>query len=683
MRYLIALLILPSLLMAGGFKVNTPEGFTQPANTIDRVSKRTLNSKTFEIDSIGSGKFISMIGLSPIHYDSAGKMVELNFELTDTTGEFSKIVRTGKFSIAYNEAGAIRFEQKQGFVEFLPAFTGVGIEFNIHAHGLKANYFLDADSPNRLAWGFNFTSVHENQGQGKGRIKNAVSKIVAELGELKAWDAAGMVVGLTVNYTADSLIVLVDTAGVTFPVTVDPTVNDTAIAADSMCVNFTAGPITDVGWYAARFAPAAAAFTPSSIWAVNAHNASGSNFIFYRTYFTFDLSTLSTNATSIESAELFLQYASSDLLAAGGDSLVFILGTWVGPFEALAQWNDFEGWDDTDSSAIDFIPLMENMLIPFETTATGSVLFTAAGRDTLLTLMDSGVLKLAALNANEVYDIKDYTQGEHGIKLAEVQPYIVINFTAPAAIFSHVTTGATDPDTLKVTGLAPQIAMGGTHVSGADSLVLPITNDDSVGFVMYLQGVHGDTLTTSPIYDVTDSTNIVWSADNSSFFITSSIDVADTLDIDTFYIVNAFASTAGTRLYSDVEDTVSTYLDRTLVTPSTSQIVWTIVELAANVTAFGTTPVTVRGIAYFLNQEDREADVDTALDAGSSPFAAGVFSLEVTVPVDTFVIYRGIATTVTGDTVSVWDTLRTTAAGAAIDGVPITVMGLQGTRSVN
>ena len=73
MRKFLILLLLPSMLWAGTLTIKTPEGIQQPAGTIDRVSKRTQFGKVFERDSIGSGKFIAVVGIDPVHYlDPAG-----------------------------------------------------------------------------------------------------------------------------------------------------------------------------------------------------------------------------------------------------------------------------------------------------------------------------------------------------------------------------------------------------------------------------------------------------------------------------------------------------------------------------------------------------------------------------------------------------------------------------------
>ena len=121
-KYLIAFLLIPALLSAKGFTINKPEKSKQPANTVERISKRTVYGKTFEADSMGSGSFITVIGPAPIHYDSAGKMVEFDFSPKDTSGEYSAVIHTGKFDIAYTPTGKIHFVRKSGFVSFTPAF---------------------------------------------------------------------------------------------------------------------------------------------------------------------------------------------------------------------------------------------------------------------------------------------------------------------------------------------------------------------------------------------------------------------------------------------------------------------------------------------------------------------------------------------------------------------------------
>ena len=456
MRFItFALLLLLSAatpLFAKGFKVNKPpEKFTQPAGTVDRVSMRTLTGKTFQDSAhfnagdYNHGQFVTMIGVAgapPIHYDSAGKMVEIDYTSTPDNGY--QVVNAGRFVLRYKPTGEIRFERKQGFVEFIPAFdtTDVGVEFNIHAHGLKANYYLDADSPNRLAWGFDFTSNHENEGQGKGRVKNAVGSVVAEFEELKAWDSAvpPNIIDLFVNFTGDSLTVLVDTAGAVFPITVDPTVRDSVVAAAS-------GQTEAIS---AVYATARNAATGNvGLFNIGVkHVLFSGDFFVTRGHLTFPMTHL-PEASAVSSATLYI-YLSSNPPTVVYDSTIVIQGTWTGAAVAPAWHDDFAGW--AGSGAYSLTELAARLVFnsgsadgEYKTTA-----LTADGRTAVKDAMGVDSLRLSLINARDVSDTEPSGvnwQQAFEVDLVGGEPYIIIDYTAdagggPASVAGITTTPA-------------------------------------------------------------------------------------------------------------------------------------------------------------------------------------------------------------------------------------------------
>ena len=465
------LLLLPSLLLAGGFKVNKPETFIQhPAGTIDRVSMRTLTSKTFQDSAhfnagdYNHGQFVTTIGVvgtPPIHYDSAGKMVTIDY--TSTLDSGYQVINAGRFTLRYKPTGEIRFERNNGFVSFVPAFTDVGIEFKIHAHGLKANYYLDANSPNRLAWGFDFTSNHENQGKGKGkgRIKNAASKIVAELGELRAWDAAGMVVALTVTYTADSLTVLVDTTGVTFPVTLDPTIQDTVLTGSAGQVH------NDIGTNQQRRDNANGGGV-NILSALDAYaGVTGSSVV--RTALQWKLGPL-TDITTMDSVNL--RYFHESVMTGNNDTMWVAYGEWTSNTLAVGWFSLFDG--RVAAGAHTFTNLVDSTRAIMTTANDGTwmtIPFTSAATDSIKDLINStGVndtLRIMLLDADD-YRNRVNEQTNYFHTDVDAFPWLEIFYTIYPPGVSHVA----DSDTIQTVNASVVVFIDSTGGVPLDSLGL-------------------------------------------------------------------------------------------------------------------------------------------------------------------------------------------------------------------
>ncbi len=376
---ILLLLLLPSVVAAKGFKVNKPEKFQAPSGWVEQTQLRTLKSKTYRTDPDNPKKRGAVVSTAPMHFaDSFENFADINYASTLDGGY--NVIDAGRFVLRYKPTGEIRFERNQGFVSFIPAFdtTDVSVEFNIHAHGLKANYYLDADSPNRLAWGFNFTSNHENEGNGKGRIRNAVSKVVAELSEFKAWDAAGMVVDLLVNYTPDSLTVLVDTVGATFPITLDPLIQDTTLQQGTT----TGLQSSHATWSVARDtinATVGAAIQVGS-------QLVGSYFI-DRIMHTFAFTGFTIG--SVDSARIFIHQdaVGAPAIPPVGDSVIiaFVVGEWSGVAgTAKSDWLLFEG--QQTGSAHTSTELTDNRMIMDQATASSwsSALFNSDGHNAIV-----------------------------------------------------------------------------------------------------------------------------------------------------------------------------------------------------------------------------------------------------------------------------------------------------------
>ncbi len=480
--------------MAGDFKVNKPEKFQVPGDWVEQTSKRTLNSKTYNSDPNDPSKKTTYIGTVPIHFmDRFAGFAEIDYASRHEDGYY--VIDAGRFTLRYKSTGEIRFERNNGFVSFVPAFTDVGIEFYIHAHGLKANYYLDANSPNRLAWGFDFTSNHENQGKGKGRIKNAASKIVAELGELRAWDAAGMVVALTVNYTADSLTVLVDTTGVTFPVTLDPTVQDTSVTtmnASMRGVNASHAEARDttIGVSINTTIPNVASLL-----------AGDAKYYIDRMFIGFDLTALS--GTVVDSARLFVYQdpQGSPPQPANGEDYVIVVGagTFAGSTPNANWFPAFTGWGgatndphnlDSLTAAWTFTDGTAGSFQSIKFIANGNAITLAAFGDTLRLAL------IGFLDIDNTAPLSD-TSGVRINNTATKYPYIKIYYSIgnPPGVSSIA-----DSDSIKTVDVSVVVFIDST--GGVDL--------NSLGLQFFIFDGEADTSRVDSVgtFDETDSVSI-------------------------------------------------------------------------------------------------------------------------------------------------------------------------------
>lgn len=651
MRKLIFLFLLLSTTRLFGADVTTkikaPQ-VHQPANTIDRVSKRTLYSKTFEHDLIGSGRFTTVISLRPQHYlDTTGTLKK--FDLTERpakTAGYEKRVNVGQSIFEYDSTGRLRYSKGESWFAVTPAFKEVGIEFTFSTTGLKAEYILTDKSPVRLAWGLTESS--------KGLAERKIEPF-------KAWDAGGKLVNVSVEYFLDSLVVSVDSAGTLFPITVDPTVQDTALAA--------AGQLKASAGDAQARRDAANAGVANLLSAADAYSAISISGV-TRSAFQWELGPL-TDVTAIDSA--FLHYYHAASMTGDNDTMYVAHGEWTSNTLAVGWFSLFDG--RTTAGAHTFTNMVDDNI--FMTTANDgswmAIRFSSTANDTIMHYINStedDTLRLMILNANDYRNRAAITTPYFYTALDSFPWLEIIHDSAPATV-SHATT-LKDADTLKVTGLAPWFALGASFDSSGAGL-------DSVGFVLHKKGVPADTITV-----VVDSADASWTVADSIFFV-STVITADTIAIDTAYVVAAFAATGDTRTYSGVNDTLSTAVTAGTVTTDEDSIIYVALKFAGT-TGFtftpNTTPITVRGIEYYYLGAGA-ADTDTILDTGG-PWEEGVFTVtQDSIQGDTSLVYRSLSADITGDHVGDWDTLSTSGTGQEIAGQPINVMGVQGTAIVN
>ena len=461
---LLVLLLLPfSLWAADKVQVTRTVPMVQPAHTVERVSKRTSEGLVFQ-DSLhfaqgkyDEGNFILIAQPSGgrLNYDSAGVMKKIDLtERTAKTAGYEKRVNVGPSVFEYDSTGRIRYEKNGHVLEAAPGFTSkqVGINFHFNSYGLKADYILSETSPTRLAWG-----LKDPDGIAQRKIQ-----------PFTALDAAGKPVNLTASYKQDSLIVTLNTFGALFPVTVDPSIQDTADAGTSGQF----GP-TGTNWKFARDSLSDGIGSAVNNFIVGRSDASN-----YRSAISLDLSGYA--ATSVIDSTRFFWYNSSG--PGAGDSIMFygVAGNFSGSF-AAGWYNDIQGWDATAAYTPSY--LTAQIKVPTGQNATWfSALFTIAGKDSITAQVGLRTLRMMILSSTDISgDSTEWAGTSVYSNASATKPYFIIYYHAASQ--PGLTTGI---DTLAVLLHAAVDSTGGKNLT-------------SRGFKVWPKGgtLAGDTLTVS------------------------------------------------------------------------------------------------------------------------------------------------------------------------------------------
>lgn len=538
MRYLILALLLPSLLMAGGFKVTKPEIPTGPPGWAEVGRGETW--KQFQHPTNDS-VFAAVVGLTPLHYDDpAAGWVEINYSEVDTAGLFDKIIRRGgkRADIYYSTTlpGAMKFARRNGWLQYIPAWdtTQVGVEFIISDNGLKENIYLDESSPNRLAWGFVYTRIHENEGKGKGRIKNILNQSIVELGALVAWDALKNNILVTVTYTADSLIVEVDTAGAVWPITVDPSVQDTILTTWAF-IRPTAGAV----YLPIRNATSGGVNKPASNISVR-NFVAGGDFFVERAFTYFDFTGFPA-IVGVDSARYFINLNTVPG-SARVDTLRVVESTQVG--DTTGGWfNDFRGWEATgayDSIATDFL-FCEFAANSSTSLGWYSQLFNANGIAKIFSVFGSDSLRLVHMTAGDIASREPADNDDNWSIDDTPAPYIIIYYDAG---YQPGITPTIQDSVLYRRPLYVQVdSTGGTDITTFVFKYFPY-GDNSDTTSITLTGTFG-----ASGYGVITDSLVSWGAtDSLVYWIDATNAVGTTTSISDTISVRAAASASSTPL---------------------------------------------------------------------------------------------------------------------------------------
>lgn len=417
---LICALLVPAFLHAGGVTIKRQEAYQPPAGWVDRVSKRSRFGKVFEKDSIGSGRFMAVIGIEPMHYDSAGTWKNLKAESApDTAAGYNLSVKTGRWSVDIDTlTGAFRFLRdagsKKGAIRFTPAFSpeDVPVEYDLSGRGIKSTYTLN--SGNRLAWGYSRTSALDTtgaKGKGKGLLKNALAQVKAEIQEFTAVDANQKPVPLAATWTADSLVVVLDTAGAVYPIKVDPSITDTLLWPTASGAFGRTTPSSAAAYDIRRHA-AVANFANSSDTRTGL-TSTGTYQNDYRTMLSFVLDG-ATDATAIDSARMVVWIRSGIENNTMADTTYFVEGAWTGLPDST-KIGGFTGWTgDTTAGSFSVVEYTDRKWVlgnanPTKTAQKDTLYLTIAGKAAALTKMqNSDTLRMMALSHSQVHNRPAY-----------------------------------------------------------------------------------------------------------------------------------------------------------------------------------------------------------------------------------------------------------------------------------
>jgi hypothetical protein len=337
--------------------VKVAETVKQPAGTIDRVSKRTLNSLTFEKDSIGSGKFQTIISSGdPLCYDSAGKMVKIDLsERPAKTPGYQRRYQFGPSTVEIDSSHSVRYEKNGSVFEVIPnaATAGIKKEIEFSATRMKETLIVDAKDPRHLGW------------QIKGDIETARRKIEP----FTAWDASGKPVKISGKWDGDSLTVDLPEG----KIWLDPTINDTASTTASGFTPGIAGSWTD----ARNVTGGNTSYTQGWVSGGLIGRAEAQN---WRAIFLFALN----NPLGINVDSVRFYYESGGTVSSDSCLLYLVRGTYTSTTATdTSRYNDISGWQASGTYAVFNFLAAPIKFVNGQAAGWYSALFSAEGCDTL------------------------------------------------------------------------------------------------------------------------------------------------------------------------------------------------------------------------------------------------------------------------------------------------------------
>jgi hypothetical protein len=334
MRKILLFLLLPSLLWAGSFQLSTEQNVTPFVDGVEIDSLRTATSNSY---SLPSGQVAVVISSGAVNYtDTFGVAKNYDFAIHDTTaGIYTHYIRpTDKWAFAFNEDGNFRWVHRRGALRVDPTFNrdSIDISFQFTRQGMKATYLLRKTAPTTLVWNWNFIP---NAGQWQPTLQQIRDWVLARMPAPVAWDANGDTVDVVRTYNSTSMTFTIDAEGAVWPITVDPSAQDTTTLG-----GVTINTYAQASWTLARD-PLTASFYDGEPTVGSSVVAGGGNGV-WRGYLRFSMADLPV-ATAVDSVRLYL-YQSTTLPYDGRTVTIFpVQGTFTG--DTTGAWfNDFTGW---------------------------------------------------------------------------------------------------------------------------------------------------------------------------------------------------------------------------------------------------------------------------------------------------------------------------------------------------
>ncbi len=450
------LLLLPSLLWAGGVIIEVEDNRTHPPGMVDRVSLRTANSVTYQDSaSFNAGEYdkgLRQTGvfIAPIHtLDSTGVYRRFDYSVLDSImGIYTHRIRvSSRWGFDYNEDGAFRYIAFnpqgvwKGTLAFTPTFS---VDTKFILSGSRVKEILSAvkgTTPDSLVWNWKAKGNPAMFGGSLTKVKIA-QWLDGKLLYPTATNAAGDSIGVIRTKTAGALVgdslpgtmtYWVQSQGVPIgdTVYVDPTVQDT----------ISEGPSGRVGFVDATRSTARDAATAEDALSWNGASAGsminsyfpfGGSFRVRRMILSFPLSI--SDATSIDSVRLHFD---AKLVAGAFEeevNLIFAKGTSTG---ASIQTSWFDELENGGGAGVYSPTVLSG---PMNIGQTGGVntsfstLFLGAGETEVLAKKDD-TLRVFIL---DTLDVEDKNVGE-AVPFSNIiyneafNPYLVITYSTGAA----------------------------------------------------------------------------------------------------------------------------------------------------------------------------------------------------------------------------------------------------------
>jgi hypothetical protein len=406
---LVLIFLLPSIVWAH-IEVTSVSGIEHPIGMIDRVSKRTVNSLTFEQGYIGSGKMQVIISAEPVCYDSAGamKLIDLTPHIAKTAG-YEHQVNVGLSMFEYDSVGSILYMKGASSFTVSPCNPKVPVRFDFHSNGLKATYTIIDEKSLHLRWLV------------KGDVKTAQRKI----SPFTAIGADGKVVEVLTTWIGDSLIAEVGAGKL--PILLDPTINDTSITGTSGQLG-----VNILGTWLENRNRTYSTGTPGT--ALSGILSATTNGPVYQNRLAYSFPMISLPLmTTVDSAYFYWKSGSSVYAPV---SATICKGTFSGTPDST-WYNKFIGWAASGAYAVN--AFSNDSLIIANTNTLYSIALNDSGKAAVKLAAHSDTLRIMLLENHDKIGIGDVGLQSYASANAALMPYLVIYYTPLGAstIISH------------------------------------------------------------------------------------------------------------------------------------------------------------------------------------------------------------------------------------------------------